>query len=233
MKTALVTGGTRAIGAAIAQALMETDHHVIVTGTSPEGKGPEGSAYLPCDFSNLSEVHALGKEISGLDVSVLVNNAGVRNVSTVEEFDPDGFLHLQQVNVTAPFFLCQSVIPGMRHREFGRILNLTSVFSVVSKPGRSAYSMSKLGLVGLTRALALEVAADNVLVNCLGPGFVETEATLQTLGEAGVAEMVAQVPIGRLAQPEEIAKYAVFLTSDSNSYMTGQNIIVDGGFACA
>jgi len=233
VKTALVTGGTRAIGAAIAEALLEAEHQVIVTGTSPDGKGPKGCSYLPCDFSNLSEVHALGEEIAEREISVLVNNAGVRNVATVEEFDPEGFLHLQQVNVTAPFFLCQAAIPGMRQRRFGRILNLTSVFSVVSKPGRSAYSMSKLGLVGLTRALALEVAADNVLVNCLGPGFVETEATLQTLGEAGVAEMVAQVPMGRLAQPEEIAKYAVFLTSESNSYMTGQNIIVDGGFTCA
>lgn len=233
MKRALVTGGTRAIGAAIAEALLEAEHEVIVTGTSPDGKAPKGCSYLPCDFTDLDAVHALGKQIARLELSVLVNNAGTRSVAYVEGFDTDGFLNLQQVNVTAPFFLCRAVIPGMRERGFGRIVNLTSVFSVVSKPGRSAYSMSKLGLLGMTRALALEVAADNVLVNCLGPGFVETEATIRTLGEAGLAEMIAQVPMGRLAQPEEIAHYVVFLASEANTYMTGQNMIVDGGFTCA
>ncbi|MDP7085826.1 MAG: SDR family oxidoreductase [Dehalococcoidia bacterium] len=233
MKRALVTGGTRAIGAAIAEALLEAGHEVIVTGTSADGKAPKGCSYIPSDFTDMAAVHALGRQIAGLELSVLVNNAGTRNVAYVEEFDPDGFLELQQVNVTAPFFLCRAVIPGMRERGFGRIVNLTSVFSVVSKPGRSAYSMSKLGLVGMTRTLALEVAADNVLVNCLGPGFVETEATKLILGEAGLAEMVAQVPLGRLAQPEEIARYVVFLASEANTYMTGQNMIVDGGFTCA
>ena len=101
---------------------------------------------------------------------------------------------------------------------------------MVSRAGRSAYSASKFALFGLSRALALEVASDNVLVNCLAPGFVETDMTRNILGASGMAEMVGRIPVGRLAQPEEIARYARFLVSEENTYMTGQTLIVDGGF---
>ncbi|MFQ5853655.1 MAG: SDR family NAD(P)-dependent oxidoreductase, partial [Candidatus Binatia bacterium] len=115
---------------------------------------------------------------------------------------------------------------------WGRIVNITSVFGVVSKVGRSAYSASKSSLVGLSRALALEVATENVLVNCLAPGFVDTELTRRILGEKGMSDIVATVPMGRLAGPQEIARYVLFLVSEENTYMTGQNIVVDGGFTC-
>ena len=136
------------------------------------------------------------------------------------------------MNVTTPFLLCRALVDGMRKKGYGRILNVTSVFGVVSKAGRAAYSASKFGLFGLTRALALELAKDNVLVNCLAPGFVDTELTRGILGEKGIQEMAAKVPMGRLAQPEEIAQYACFLVGEENTFMTGQNIIVDGGFTC-
>ena len=103
---------------------------------------------------------------------------------------------------------------------------------MVSKAGRSAYSASKFGLFGLSRALALEVAAKNVLVNCVAPGVVDTELTRTVLGEKGIAELVDRIPVGRLARPEEIARYIRFLASEENTYMTGQNIVVDGGFTC-
>ncbi len=121
----------------------------------------------------------------------------------------------------------------MQRRQFGRIVNITSIFSVVSKPGRSAYSASKSGLLGLTRALALEVAADNILINCVAPGIVDTELTHSVLGDPGIAELRSLVPMGRLATSDEIAKYIRFLASEENTYMTGQNLVVDGGFTCA
>jgi len=137
-----------------------------------------------------------------------------------------------QTNLTSCFNMCRAVIEGMRERGFGRIVNITSVFGIVSKAGRAAYSASKFGLFGLSRALALEVASDNVLVNCLAPGFVETDLTRRMLGQQGIAEMITRIPLGRLARPEEIARYVRFLVSEDNTYMTGQTLVVDGGFTC-
>lgn len=231
-RNALVTGGTRGLGAAIAQSLVKAGYEVTVTGTSPHGKGPEGCAYLSVDFTNKAQLEALTQRAARLGLSVLVNNAGINKVGLLAGYDPTDFVRLQQVNVVAPFVLCQAVVPGMRKRTFGRIVNITSIFSVVSKAGRSAYSASKSGLAGFSRALALEVAGDNVLINCLAPGFVDTDMTRRILGERGIAEVVSQIPMGRLANPEEIAKYVRFLVSEDNTYLTGQNIVVDGGFTC-
>jgi 3-oxoacyl-[acyl-carrier protein] reductase len=233
LKKALVTGGTRGIGAATALALVEAGHEVIVTGRGPDGSAPQRCAYLHCDFSHPEMVEKFLETVAGLELTVLVNNAGINQVGPVDGFDPLDFARIQQINVTVPFLLCKAVIPGMRRRGFGRIVNMTSVFGVVSKAGRSAYSTSKFGLLGLSRALALEVATDSILVNCIAPGFVDTELTQSTLGEDGIAEVVSQIPLGRLARPEEIARCVSFLASEENSYMTGQNIIVDGGFTCA
>lgn len=231
-KKALVTGGTRGIGAAIARALLDRGYEVIVTGRSRKGNPPEGCDYFPCDFFNPVEVEVLAAKAAGLDLAVLVNNAGINKVGPVAEYDPADFARIQQVNILTPFMLCRAVVPSMRKRRFGRIVNITSIWGIVSRVGRAAYSASKFGLFGLSRALALEVAADNVMVNCLAPGFVDTELTHQTLGEQGIVEIATAVPLGRLAQPEEIARYVVFLASDENTYMTGQNIVVDGGFTC-
>jgi len=231
MSAAVVTGGTRGIGAAIAAALREAGHTVFVSGTTAHRKrAPARCAYLVCDFSDAMALEAFAQEVADLSPAILVNNAGINAVGRLEGYGSADFARIQQVNVTAPFRLCQAVVPGMRKRRFGRIVNITSIFGVVSKAGRAAYSASKFGLFGLTRALALEVAVDNVLVNCVAPGFVETDLTRRTLGPRGIATIRRQIPMGRLAQPEEIAPYVRFLVSKENTYMTGQQIVVDGGF---
>ena len=232
VKRALITGGTRGIGAAVAHALREAGHDVIVTGTRPRARAPEGCAYERCDFGDVAALRRFAARVARLDVSVLVNNAGINLVGPLESYDPRAFARIQQVNVTAPFLLCRAVVPGMRRRRFGRIVNMTSVFGLVSRVGRSAYSASKGAVLGMSRALALEVAADNVLVNCVAPGFVETDLTRRILGPKGMADMVRQIPVGRLAQPVEIARCVRFLVSDENTYLTGQAIVVDGGFTC-
>jgi 3-oxoacyl-[acyl-carrier protein] reductase len=231
-RKALVTGGTRGIGAAIAAALDEAENEVIVTGTSAERKPPAGYLYLTCDFSNQPELERLAMQAADLEVSILINNAGINKIGPLCEYDPAEFARIQQVNVMAPFMLCRAVVPGMCKQGFGRIVNITSIWSVVSKAGRSAYSASKFGLLGLSRALALEVAAKNVLVNCVAPGVVDTELTRRVLGDEGIDEIVREIPIGRLARPEEIARVVLFLASEENTYITGQNILVDGGFTC-
>ena len=229
-KKVLVTGGTRGIGFASATLLLQAGYEVVVTGTSRQGQSPKGCAYLACDFSDRSATENFAEKISDLKFSVLINNAGINKIGPLADYDLKDFERLQQVNITAPFLLCRALVPGMCSSHYGRIVNITSVFSVVSREGRSAYSASKFGLFGLTRALALEVAKENVLVNCLAPGFVDTELTCSVLGEKGIAEIKSKIPMRRLATPEEIAKVVVFLAGEENTYMTGQNIVVDGGF---
>lgn len=228
-KRALVTGGTRGIGAAIAAELVRAGFNVTVTGTS-HGKAPARCRLVCCDFSDPGQLEDLLRAVVEMEVSVLVNNAGITKVGPTASYAPEDFLRIQQVNVVAPFRLCQAVIPGMRQRRYGRIVNITSVFGVVSKAGRAAYSAAKFGLFGLSRALALEVAAENILVNCVAPGFVETDMTRDVLGKQGMAEMVKRIPMGRLARPGEVARYVRFLVSEENTYMTAQHLIVDGGF---
>ncbi len=232
-RSALVTGGTRGIGAAIARALRDAGLSVVVTGTSAEGVAPAGCEYLAVDLTDPPAAEHFAADVATRGFSVLVNNAGVNKVGRVDAYDRPDFERILDVNLVAPFLLCRAVVPGMCAQGYGRIVNITSIFGVVSKAGRSAYSASKFGLFGLTRALALEVAEQNVLVNCLAPGFVDTELTRTVLGEAGIADMVQQVPMRRLARPEEIARYAAFLCSDDNTFMTGQTMVVDGGFTCA
>ena len=227
---ALVTGGTRGIGRATAVALQAAGYDVVVTGTTLQRRSPRGCGYLACDFANPHAVEALGTLVARMGLSVLVNNAGINVVGPVASYEPEEFLRIQQINVTAPFLLCRAVTPGMCQRRFGRIVNITSLYGVVSRAGRAAYSASKFGLFGFSRALALELAPYNVLVNCLAPGFVETDMTRQVLGAKGMAQMRVQIPIKRMAQPEEIARYVRFLASEDNSYLTGQQVVVDGGF---
>lgn len=228
----MVTGGTRGIGLAVAQALREAGHEVVVTGRSPQGRPAAGCGYMGCDFSDAEALERFAKRVSRSNFSILVNNAGINQVGELASYDPQAFARIQQVNVTAPFRLCQAVIPGMRRRRFGRIVNVTSIFGVVSRAGRSAYSASKFALLGLSRALALEVAKDNILVNCVAPGFIDTDLTRGILGKKGLAEAARKVPMGRLGSSGEIARAVRFLVSEENSYMTGQNIIVDGGYTC-
>ena len=154
MRRALVTGGTGGIGAATARSLLEAGYEVIVHGTSLKGRGPDGCMYVNCDFSDTSALQSFAGDIEKLDLSVLVNNAGINKVGHLSEYELADFTRLQQVNVTAPFMLCRAVVPGMRERQFGRIVNITSVFGVVSEAGRLAYSTSKFALFGLSRALA-------------------------------------------------------------------------------
>lgn len=230
MKKALVTGGTRGIGWATALALRADGFEVVVTGRSPGTQVPAGCGYLACDFSDLQAAESFAADAARMEFSVLVNNAGINQIGCVADYDLNDFLKIQQVNIVAPFLLCRAVVPGMQKRKFGRIVNVSSIFGVVSRPGRAAYSTSKFALIGLTRALALEVAKDNVLVNAIAPGVIDTEMTRGILGEKGIAEIVKKIPMGRLAKADEIARVIQFLASEENTYLTGQTIIVDGGY---
>jgi 3-oxoacyl-[acyl-carrier protein] reductase len=230
---ALVTGGSRGTGYAIASLFAELGARVTVVGRTPGGSGPSGLPYLYCDFADAEATERFAKAQAAADYDVLINNAGINKVGPTAEYALADFARLQQVNVTAPFLLCRALAPGMAARGFGRIVNITSVFGVVSRVGRAAYSTTKFGLLGLTRALAVEYASRGVLINGLAPGFIDTELTRRVLGADGIKEMEARIPVGRMAQAEEIARACAYLASPANTYVTGQNIVVDGGFTSA
>jgi 3-oxoacyl-[acyl-carrier protein] reductase len=229
-RKALVTGGTRGIGAAIASRLSADGAEVIVTGTRPSAEVPAGCSYRQANFEHEETTAAFAAALEKEPVDILVNNAGINKIAPFDRIDPADFDRIQRVNVRAPFLLCRAVISEMRRRQWGRIVNIASIFGVVSREQRASYSASKFALDGMTAALAAEVAADGVLVNCVSPGFIDTELTRGILGEAGIAELTARIPMRRLGRAEEIASFVAWLVSEENSYISGQNIIIDGGF---
>jgi NAD(P)-dependent dehydrogenase (short-subunit alcohol dehydrogenase family) len=229
-KTVFVTGATRGIGQAIAAAFRASGAKVIGTGTGSHSP-TDLDGYVQADFGNMEQIRACAEYVRRAEPDILVNNAGINRNQPFIDIDPGEFQRIQQVNVFAPFLLCQAGIPGMRRKGWGRIVNMSSIWGKISKEHRASYSASKFALDGLTLALAAEHAADGILANCVAPGFTDTELTHRMLGEAGIRQIVATVPARRMASVEEVARFVVWLGSPENSYITGQNIAIDGGFS--
>lgn len=229
-RIAAVTGGTRGIGRAVAERLRDGGARVLVTGTRPEGPAPAGCEYRVADFSDPAATEALAGALRALRPAILVNNAGVTHPQPFEEIETPEFLRVHRINLVAPLLLSRAVLPGMRAARWGRIVNVGSIWGVVSKAERATYSAAKFGLDGMTAALAAEVAGDGVLANCVAPGFVETDLMTSLLSEAQRAALAAQVPMKRFARPEEIAALVVWLCSPENTYVSGQQLVIDGGY---
>ena len=240
-KTIIITGGTRGIGAAIASVFCDVGANVVVTGTKKtEDVSPEVFTrmnkiqYQQLDYSSNESVIEFIHLVNKLDtVDVLINNAGVNKIETITEISVDDWDWINAVNLRGPFLLTQAVAEKMMEKKTGKIINIASIFGVVSKEKRVAYSSTKWGLIGFTKAVALDLAPFNVQVNAVSPGFVDTDLTRQILGHENMKQLIETIPQGRLANPDEIAKVVLFLCSDQNTYITGQNIIVDGGFTSA
>ncbi len=229
-RTALVTGGTRGIGAAIARRLVSDGARVWITGVAQRTDGFGEMTYRAVDLSDRAAVELFAAEVEQAGVDILVNNAGINTNNPFSAIRTGDYDSIQEVNVRSVFRLCQAVLPAMRRRQWGRIVNIASIFSVISMEHRATYSASKFALDGLTTALAAEVAAEGILANCVSPGFIDTDLTRKNLGEEGIRELVARVPIGRLGQPGEVAALVAWLAGPENTFVSGQNIVIDGGF---
>jgi len=229
----LITGGTRGIGEALVQNFLEAGATVFFTGQGAKPKKVNSKAiFCSLNFTDDLSIQSFIQEIEKEKIDVLINNAGINKIDLFGDIALEDFQRIQKVNVEGPFLLCKHLVPGMAERGFGRVINIASIFASVSKEKRASYSASKFALVGLSKALALDYAKKNVLVNVVSPGFIDTELTRTILSETQIKDLTGQVPMGRLGSPDEIAKAVLFLASKENTFITGQNIIADGGFTC-
>ena len=240
-KTALVTGATRGIGKAIADTLWQSGAEVYLTGTKQEeidalnqevkAQGIERKHYLCLNLSSEDSLNKFLQELEKIpQIDICVNNAGINIVRDFCEVPFEEFMKVQQVNVFGPRLILNVVVPKMRAQKYGRIVNIASIWSVINRPGRSSYGISKNAIHGLTKALSIELAADNIMVNSVSPGFTMTELTKNTNTPEQLVELENKVAARRLADPQEQANVVAFLCSEQNSYMTGQNLVVDGGY---
>ena len=216
-KRALITGGSRGIGQQIAKVMSAKGFDVVLPKR---------------EELNLESIDSIEKYFATeRKFDVLVNNAGINFISPLSEIAADQWSQMLTVNLTAPMKLVQKVIPHMQKSNWGRIVNISSIFSNITREGRASYSASKSGLNGLTRSAAVELGKYGILVNAVCPGYVETQLTHQNNSPADIERILKTIPVGRMARPEEIAELVEFLCSERNSYITGQMITADGGFS--
>ena len=237
-KTALVTGATGGIGAAIARMLHGQGATVGISGTrvpvleSLAKDLGERVHVLPCNLADAMAVAGLPgdaeKAMGGIDI--LVNNAGLTRDNLALRMKDEDWAQVLEVNLTAGFRLARATLRGMMKKRRGRIVGITSSVGVTGNPGQANYASSKAGMIGMSKALAQEVASRGITVNCVAPGFIATAMTEQLPG-AQREKLTAAVPAGRLGSPEDVAAAVLFLASDEATYVTGQTLHVNGGMA--
>lgn len=238
-KVALVTGATRGIGRAIAYVLAESGATVIGTATSEGGANAISEAFqnrglqgrgMVMDVSDAASVDAGMKTLADDfgSPAVLVNNAGITRDGLALRMKEQDWQEVIETNLTSTFRTSKAVLRGMTKARWGRIINISSVVASMGNPGQMNYCASKAGIEGMTRSLAREIGNRGITVNCVAPGFIDTDMT-KALSDAQRAQMLAAVPVQRLGEPEEIAAVVAFLASPVAGYITGETLHVNGG----
>ena len=235
----LVTGASRGIGAGIAKLFGESGSYIIGTATTQEGadaitqrlnNGLSKGEGIVLDVSDSEDVNRIMKEIKERDLlpSVLINNAGISLESLMMRIKDDDWKKIIDTNLSSAFYLCKAAVSGMMKNRRGRIINIGSVVGSIGAIGNAHYSASKAALLGFTKSLALEVGSRGITVNNIAPGYITTDMTKDIKSELSEA-LMNKIPMNRFGSPEDIAKVALFLASESGSYITGQTIHVNGG----
>ena len=235
-RTALVTGSTRGIGRAIAETLAGAGARVAVVGRDA-GRAEEvaraighDAAGFACDVTDVASVTALIESVEKAfgQIDILVNNAGLTRDNILFRLKDEDWDTVLDANLRGAFFAIRAASRGMMKRRWGRIINIASVVGIIGNKGQANYAASKAGLIGLTKSAAKEYASRGILINCVAPGFIDTDMTA-ALPEDARKVLLEQIALGRLGSPDDIANTVLYLASDLAGYVTGQVLVVDGG----
>jgi acetoacetyl-CoA reductase len=237
-KVALVTGGTRGIGSSIALALKDKGYTVVVTYHSNESVAKQfqketGIPIYQWDICNLEACqNGLEKIVKNHGpVDILINNGGITRDGVLHRQSTDNWNNVINTNLTSCFNMTRGVIESMRERGFGRIINISSVNALKGQIGQANYCASKAGIIGFTKALALENAKKGITVNAIAPGYIDTDM-VRTISEPILEQIISTIPLGRLGQAQEVARAVIFLADDSAGYITGETLNINGGLLC-
>lgn len=214
-KTVLLTGGSRGIGKAIYDEL-SNDYNVL----SPTRQ--------ELDVSDINSINDYFYD--DMKIDILINNAGINIIKDIESILNEDIEKINMINLVAPLKLIQNCVKNMKKNRYGKIINISSIWGIRSKENRTLYSGTKFGIIGQTKALARELGEYNILINAVCPGFTATDLTMQSLSKDELVSIENDIPLKRLATTAEIAKSVKFLVSDDNTYITGQTLVIDGGF---
>jgi NAD(P)-dependent dehydrogenase (short-subunit alcohol dehydrogenase family) len=241
-KTALITGASKGLGKAMALALAEAGARLALvsrnleqldeTAAAARKLGAE-AAVFQTDVTDETQITRLEKAVAGKfgKLQILINNAGINIRKAVTDFTLDEWRQVMDTNLTGVFLMCRAFVPQIKGQGYGRIINLTSIMSHVSIAGRTAYCASKTGLLGFTRALALELAPEKITVNGISPGPFATEMNTQLMQNPELnQQFISKIPLGRWGRVEEVGQLAVYLCSEDASFVTGTDFLIDGGW---
>ena len=239
---AVVTGASKGLGREMSECLARAGAQValvarnesllgeVVQGIQARGGAAEYVVADVTDEAAAAEVDQAVREAFGV-CDILVNNAGINNRKAIEDMSLEEWHEILEVNLTGPFAMSRAFVPGMKERGWGRILNMTSIMSHVSLPNRTGYSTTKAGLLGFTRALALELAPHSITVNGISPGPFATEMNRPLIEDPEKnRQFLARLPVGRWGRVDEIGQLAVYLCSEGAGYITGTDVVIDGGW---
>jgi NAD(P)-dependent dehydrogenase (short-subunit alcohol dehydrogenase family) len=243
-RVALITGGSKGLGLAMARGLASAGADVVISSRHEDelksallsilaDTGRRGQ-YVVADMTNRSDVRRLAEEAVRVmgRVDILVNNAGSNTPQPIDAITDAVWDNLLELNLTSLMALTRALVPGMKQRRWGRVIHVSSMMAFISKEGRNAYSATKAALIGMCRASALELGPFGVTVNCLAPGPFVTDLPLKVLSQVERDDWSKATAVGRWGDPEELVGPVLLLASNAGSYITGQAMIVDGGFMC-
>ncbi len=242
-KTALITGASKGLGKAMALALAKAGASIALVSrdevklndVATEIRSGGGNAHVcVADVTDEAQVAKVRDDVAakfGDALHILINNAGINIRKPITDFTLAEWNSVLTTNLTSVFLLCRAFVPLMQGRGYGRIINMTSMMSHISLPGRTAYSASKTALLGFNRALALELAPDKITVNGISPGVCDTEINTPLMQNPELrAQFLAKIPVGRFGEPAEIARLALYLCSEDAGFITGTDVVIDGGW---